>query len=53
MTYQEDRTEKDKVIKYLQSMKHEIEIFNWAHKHMDRDGMLKWMDILIKGVEEL
>jgi len=53
MTYQEDRTEKDKVIKYLQSMKHEIEIFNWAHKHMDKDGMLKWMDILIKGVEEL
>lgn len=53
MTYQKDRTEKDKVIKYLKSMKHEIEIFNWTHKHMDRDGMLKWMDILIQGVEKL
>ena len=53
MTYQEDRTEKDKVIKYLQSMRNEIEIFNWTNKHMDKDGMLKWMDILIKGVEEL
>lgn len=53
MTYQEDRTEKDKVIKYLKSMKYEIEIFDWTHKHMDQEGMLKWMDILIKGVEEL
>lgn len=53
MTYQKDRTEKDKVIKYLKSMKHEIEIFDWTHKHMDGEGMLKWMDILIEGVEKL
>ena len=53
MTYQENQTEKDKVIKYLKFMKHKIEIFDWTHKHMDQEGMLKWMDILIKGVEKL
>lgn len=53
MTYQEDRTEKDKVIKYLKSMRQKVEDFNWTHRHVDEEGMLKWMDILIKGVEEL